>query len=107
MVTKMSPMYNPEDWDKEFDLTLKYEPMSETNINRMLVQYKHDDVLDYIKQLWNLIDYQRKVISEQTKQIVAIKHKVAWKHYDKEVDYADPKNIVNSNKPKNTDEMGC
>ena len=100
-------MYNPEDWDKEFDLTLKYEPMSETNINRMLVQYKHDDVLDYIKQLWNLIDYQRKVISEQTKQIVAIKHKVAWKHYDKEVDYADPKNIVNSNKPKNTDEMGC
>jgi len=107
MVTKMSPMYNPEDWDKEFDLTLKYEPMSETNINRMLVQYKHDDVLDYIKQLWNLIDYQRKVISEQTKQIVAIKHKVAWKHYDKEVDYTDSKNRVNSNKPKNTDEMGC
>ena len=82
----MNPMYNPEDWSKEFDLTLKYEPMSETNINRVLTQYKHDDIINYIKQLWNLIDYQRKIISEQNKELVAIKHKNIWLHYNRTID---------------------
>jgi hypothetical protein len=99
----MSPMYNPDDWSEEFDIILKYEPMSETNINRILVQYKHDDVLNYIKELWNLIDYQRKYISEQTKQIVAMKHKVAWKRYDKDESVF----TEHLNKPKRTDSGGC
>jgi hypothetical protein len=103
MDAEMSPMYNAEDWGKEFDLTLKYEPMSETNINRILVQYKHDDILEYIKELWNLIDYQRKVISEQTKQIVAIKHKMAWKRYDKDESIF----TEHLDKPKRSDTMGC
>lgn len=103
----MSPMYNPDDWSEEFDIVLKYEPMSETNINRILVQYKHDDILDYIKQLWNLIDYQRKYIAEQTKTIVAIKHKVAWKRYDKETDSNDPINRSNIDKPSKSGNMSC
>lgn len=103
MATKMSPMYNPDDWSEEFDLTLKYEPMSEANVNRILTQYKHDDVLNYIKELWNLIDYQRKMIADQTKQIVAIKHKVAWKRYDKD----DSVFTQRLDKPKRTDTMGC
>lgn len=99
----MSPMYNPEDWSEEFDLTLKYEPMSETNVNRILTQYKHDDILNYIKELWNLIDYQRKMMAEQTKVIVASKHKEAWKRYD-----PDEKVFTQHlDKPKRTDTMGC
>lgn len=96
-------MYNPNEWSEEFDIILKYEPMNENNINKILTQYKHDDILLYIKQLWNLIEYQRKTIAEQTKQIVAIKHKTAWKRYDKDEN-------VNSqylDKPKRTDTMGC
>jgi hypothetical protein len=96
-------MYNPEDWSEEFDLTLKYEPMSENTINKMLIQYKHDDVLNYIKELWNLIDYQRKTMTELNKQLVAIKHKVAWKRYDKD----DSIFTEHLDKPKRTDTMGC
>jgi len=99
----MSPMYNPDDWSKEFDLTLKYEPMSENSVNRILTQYKHDEILNYIKELWNLIDYQRKMINDQTKQIVAIKHKIAWKRYDKD----DIVFTEHLDKPKRHDTMGC
>ncbi len=99
----MSPMYNPDDWSQEFDMTLKYEPMSSSTINNILTQYKNDEVLNYIKQLWDLIDYQRKYIAEQTKTIVAMKHKVAWKRYDKDESiFTD-----HLNKPKRTDNMGC
>lgn len=103
----MSPMYNPDDWNKEFDLTLKYEPMSENNVNKILNQYKHDEVLDYIKQLWNLIDYQRKTISEQTKQIVAIKHQVAWKRYDKPIEEYDSSTRTYVDKPSKSGNMSC
>jgi hypothetical protein len=81
--------------------------MNNSNINDILTRYKNEPVLDYIKDLWKLIDYQKQEILKQRKEIIAIKHKIAWKHYDKEVDYADPKNRVSSNKPKRTDEMGC
>lgn len=96
-------MYNPDDWSEEFDIVLKYEPMSSTTINKILTQYKQDDILDYIKELWNLIDYQRKLLNEQTKQIVAIKHKIAWQRYDKD-------NLTSTScldKPKRSDIMGC
>jgi|GEM_PF-5975342 len=78
----MSPMYNPGDWEKEFDIELKYRPMSESTVNKILIQYKHDDILNYIKELWSLIDYQRKLISDYNKEIIALKHKEAWKRYD-------------------------
>ena len=103
MTETYDPNWNPND----YDMTLKYEPMDQSKISYILEVYKNEQVLEYIKQLWKLIDYQKQEILKQRKEIIAIKHKVAWKHYDKEVDYADPKNRVNSNKPKRTDTMGC
>ena len=103
----MSPMYNPDDWSEEFDIKLKYEPMNSSTINNVLTQYKNDEVLNYIKQLWDLIDYQRKVMADQTKVIVAIKHKVAWKRYDKEIDNNDPVNRTSVDKPAKSGNMSC
>jgi hypothetical protein len=99
----MSPMYNADDWSQEFDMTLKYEPMSSSTVNTILTKYKDHECLEYIKQLWNLIDYQRKTILEQTKTIVAIKHKVAWKRYDKDESVF----TEHLDRPKRTDTMGC
>jgi len=80
----MSPMYNPDDYNEnQLNTMFKYEPMSTSTVNKILIQYRHDEVLDYIKQLWNLIDYQKKLLNEQTQKIVALKHKEAWKTYDK------------------------
>ena len=99
----MSPMYNPDDWSEEFDIVLKYKPMSSSTINTVLTKYKDHECLDYIKELWNLVDYQRKYIAEQTKTIVAIKHKIAWKRYDKDESVF----TEHLDKPKRTDTMGC
>lgn len=103
----MSPMYNPEDWDKEFDLTLKYDPMNSSTINKIITQYKRDEILDYIKQLWNLIDYQRKIMSQQTEQIVAFKHKKAWKRYDKPIEEYDPSTRKYVDRPDKSGNMSC
>jgi hypothetical protein len=99
----MSPMYNPDDWSEEFDIVLKYEPMSSSTINKILTQYKHDEVLNYIKELWNLIDYQRKLLNEQTKQIVALKHKESWKRYD----LPEQSFKVSVDKPPKSGNMSC
>jgi hypothetical protein len=107
VATKMSQIYDPNWNPDDYDMTLKYEPMNNSNINDILTRYKNEPVLDYIKDLWKLIDYQKQEIWKQRKEIIAVKHKIAWKHYDKEVDYTDPKNRVSSNKPNRTDEMGC
>jgi len=103
----MSQIYDPNWNPDDYDMTLKYEPMNSSKISDILTRYKNEPVLDYIKDLWKLIDYQKQEIWKQRKEIISVKHKIAWKHYDKEIDYADPVNRVNTNKPKRTDEMGC
>jgi hypothetical protein len=103
MTQTYDPNWNPD----EYDMTLKYEPMNSSKISDILTRYKNEPVLDYIKDLWKLIDYQKQEIWKQRKEIISVKHKIAWKHYDKEVDHTDPVNRVNTNKPKRTDEMGC
>jgi len=48
--------------------------------------YKDYQVTEHIEQLYDLIDYQMKLISDQRRQIIADKHKDAWKHYYKSLD---------------------
>ena len=54
MSTEYDPDYNPD----SYDMTLKYKPMDLSTVNEILTKYKNDPVLDYIKDLYNLIDYQ-------------------------------------------------
>jgi hypothetical protein len=77
--------------------------MSSTTVNKILIQYKNDDIINYIKELWNLIDYQRKLISEYNKEIIAFKHKEAWKRYD----LPDEKFKVCVDKPPKSGNMSC
>lgn len=71
--------------------TFKYEPVNSNKINEILTQYKGQKVLDYIIELWKLIDYQKELINKQEKQIIGFKHHEAWKHYDKPLDSYDSK----------------
>jgi hypothetical protein len=96
-------MYNADDWSEEFNIELKYEPMSHSTINKILIQYKNHDILNYIKELWNLIDYQRKLISDYNKEIIALKHKEAWKRYD----LPESKFIPSIDKPTKSGNMSC
>ena len=45
--------------------------------------YKDHRVSEHIDDLYDLIDYQMQIISEQRTIIVADKHKEAWKQYYK------------------------
>jgi hypothetical protein len=107
MATKMTQVYDPNWNPDDYDMTLKYEPMDQSKISSILEMYKNEQVLDYIKQLWKLIDYQKQEIWKQRKEIIAVKHKIAWKHYDKEIDYNDSKNRVSIDKPPKSGNMSC
>lgn len=101
----MSETYNPNWNPDDYDMTLKYEPMSESHVNKILIQYKHDEILDYIKQLWKLINYQKQIIWEQRKEIIAIKHQEAWKRYDKHPTNYDAQTRKYVDKPTKSDTM--
>ena len=74
-----------------WDGTFKYDPISHTKVNEILTTYKGQPVLDYIIELYRLIEYQRDRIAGQEKQIISLKHIEAWKHYDKPLDQYSPK----------------
>jgi hypothetical protein len=99
--------YDP-DWNlSDFDMTLKYEPIDISRVNSILTQYKGHPVLDYIIELYRLIEYQRQRLSEQEKQIIALKHTEAWRHYDKSVDNYDPSTRKYLDKPPKSGNMSC
>ena len=74
-----------------WDGIIKYDPVNNDKVNEILTQYKGQQVLDYIIELYRLIEYQRQIISQQSKQLTALKHTEAWKHYDKPIENYDPK----------------
>jgi hypothetical protein len=71
-------------------IPLKYDPVSTSKVNEILSKYKGNEILSYIVDLFNLIEYQKQIIFEQEKHIIAFKYDKAWKHYDKPIEKYDP-----------------
>lgn len=69
---------------------LKYDPVSTSKVNEVLTKYKGHEILSYLIDLFNLIEYQKQRIFEQEKQIIGFKHEKSWKHYDKPIEKYDP-----------------
>jgi hypothetical protein len=90
-----------------WDGTFKYDPVDISTVNNTLTQYKGQPVLDYIIELYKLIEYQRQRLSDQEKQIIALKHTEAWKHYDKSPDNYDPSTRRYVDKPPKSGNMSC
>jgi hypothetical protein len=91
-----------------WDGTFKYEPVNPSKVNEILTEYKDQPVLGYILELYRLIEYQRNLINQQEKQLIALKHSEAWKHYEKPDQFYDPKTRQYSNKPlKSSDNRSC
>lgn len=65
-------------WNGEF----KYEPMSPDKVKLIMETYKDEQVYEYIMELYELINYQKNMISQQRVEIICLKHKEAWKRYD-------------------------
>lgn len=62
---------------------LKYLPVLPSIKKDIANTYKDNKVSEHLEDLYNLIDYQMRIILEQTHVIVAEKHKDAWKQYNK------------------------
>jgi hypothetical protein len=85
-------------WDGKF----KYEPMNPNKIKLIMEAYKNEQVYDYILELYELISYQKSMINEQRLEIIGLKHKQAWKHYDL------PESKYNAiDKPSKSGNMSC
>ena len=89
------------------NLPLKYDPVSQTKVNEILTRYKSNEIIDYVKDLYNLIEYQRQIIADQEKKIIAFKHQVSWQHYDKPIENYDPITRKYVDKPPKSDNMSC
>jgi hypothetical protein len=70
---------------------LKYLEILLTKKHEIKNIYKDNKIAEHIDNLYYLIDYQMRIISEQRSIIVAEKHKEAWKQYCKSMDEYDIK----------------
>lgn len=86
-------------WDGKF----KYEPMSPDKIKLIMEAYKHEQVYDYIMELYELIHYQKDMINQQRLEIISLKHQEAWKRYD----LPDNKFQVSVDKPPKCGNIPC
>jgi lauroyl/myristoyl acyltransferase len=76
--------------------------MRSDKVNEILSKHKDNPLLDYVKDLWALIDTIEKNREYDRKQLVACRHKLAWKMYDKNTEDYDPE--IRSYRPsKNPD----
>jgi len=99
--------YDP-DWNKDdYDMTLKYDPINLSKVKSVLTQYKGQPVLDYIIELYKLIEYQKQRIFQQEKEIIALRHEKAWKHYDNSIENYDPATRKNINKSPKSGNTSC
>lgn len=68
----------------------KFYCMRSEKVNDILSQHKDNPLLDYVKELWNLIDWLNHRNDRDMKAYTALKHKKAWSNYDKYHEDYDP-----------------
>jgi hypothetical protein len=90
-------------WDGKF----KYEPMSPDKVKLIMEAYKNEQVYDYIMELYELINYQKDIINQQRVEIIGLKHKSAWKHYDRPIEEYDTDKRSYVDKPSKSGNMSC
>lgn len=87
------------------DLHLKYAFLD--NFLDTVKSCKDDSIAKYLVQLRDLITYQMQIIHEQRMEIVSLKHKEAWKHYDKPIENYDPVTRKYIERPEKSGNMSC
>jgi hypothetical protein len=76
-------------------------------IHDILSQYKDNPLLDYVKELWSLIDYINHRNEKDRLALIALKHKKAWSHYDKDPSLYDSETRGYKKPPKTGENYSC
>lgn len=69
---------------------LKYSCYQKDVRDHILSLVTDQEIKNHIIELYNLIEYQMKMINEQRLKIVAIEYQQIWKQYDKPIEKYDP-----------------
>lgn len=86
-------------------IPLKYECLD--RYPEILSKCNDDETKLLLTQMFDLIRYQMHQITDQRMTIVGLKHKEAWKHYDRPLDEYDAQNRTYVDKPSKSGNMSC
>jgi len=92
---------------KKEDLVPRYEFMD--NFIRIHNRLSLNDIeaANLLQDMRDTILYQMEEIRQQRSEIIYVKHKNAWKQYDRPIDQYDYLARSYVDKPDRTDTMGC
>lgn len=82
----------------------KFYCVRREKVHDILSQYKDNPLLEYVKELWNLIDYINQRNEKDRVALIAFKHKYAWRMYDKDPELYDESTRTYREKPPKTGE---
>ena len=85
----------------------KFYCVKQEKIHDILSQYKDNPLLDYVKELWSLIDYINQRNEKDRLALIALKHKKAWSHYDKDPSLYDSETRGYKKLPKTGENYSC
>lgn len=86
----------------------KFYCFRQEKIHDILSQHKDNPLLEYVKELWNLIDYINHRNEKDRIALIALKHKKAWSHYDKDPKlYDESTRTYREKPPKNGENYSC
>lgn len=77
------------------------------DIPEIIKQCNNQKAIDLINNMQELIFYQMQEIRDQRTEIISIKHKQSWTHYDKPIDQYDPSTRKYVDKPPKSGNMSC
>lgn len=77
------------------------------DIPEIIKQCNNQKTIDLINNMQELIFYQMQEIRNQRTEIIAIKHKQSWTHYDKPIDQYDPSTRKYVDKPPKSGNISC
>ena len=86
-------------------IPLKYECLD--GLSDKIKSCSDDSIAKLLIEMYDLIIYQMNEIKEQRMEIIAYKHKAAWKHYDKPIENYDPNIRQYVDKPPKSGNMSC
>ena len=85
----------------------KFYCVRQEKIHDILSQHKDNLLLDYVKELWSLIDYINQRNEKDRRVLIALKHKTAWSHYDKNPSLYNSETRTYSKPPKTGENYSC
>jgi len=86
-------------------IPLKYECLD--RFSDVVKNCSDDNAAKLLVEMYDLILYQMNEIKTQRMDIIGMKHKIAWKHYDRPILEYNSETRQYVDKPAKSDNMSC